>query len=1327
MNARRLTLTTTLATLCMLAGGLLLSGTSALAELTHFYTGNSFGPGGLGVGTFSSGNHLASVAVEQSTGDVYVYEVGSGEGSVYKFNSSGEPVNFSALGSNVINDVVKRQALESPLAQIAVSSAGPTEGDVYVASYGSNVHIYGPEGSPIGELKPQSGSESEICGVAVDPAGRVYTASYPGRVDEYTPVTAPATNSDYVSSLWGIGETCQIAVDSEGDVYAAAYEGPVRRYEASQFNTLEVPAIGTQITTGAEYTLAVDPAPSHDDLYVDTRNNVVQYDSTGKQLGVSGASGAGALGRSYGIAVNDASGEVYAGDGESGVVEIFGPAIAVAEVSTGAAANVQPTSATLEGTVNPGNVPVTACEFEYGTEASYGKSAQCSQTVPFSGEASVPVTAGLPDLEANTTYHYRLVARNANGPSYGADGTFTTPGPPIVEFESGEAAGQTSAILRAQINPGGVETTYHFEYGPSASYGTSVPVPDGTIAAGFAEEGVSVELTGLAVGATYHFRVVAVNADSGAPIDGPDQTVTTIPAAQVSEERVSDVAAESATLKAYINPLGNDTRYYFQYGTTSCAASPSSCAEAPSPPGIGIGSEEEYEEASAHIQGLAPGTTYYYRTVASNVLGIAYGVEETFRTQVGGGGELVLPDDRAWELVSPPTKDGATIESQVSSEAGLIESSEDGGAITYLANEPIGEAPANVSPNLDQILSTRGAGGWSSQDIQAPRSVVTGVAVGQGSEFRLFSPDLSLGLVQPLSASLLSSEASEGTIYLRDDASDRYVPLVTAANIPAGTKLNEKMFGNHNTFGGIPYDVKFVGASPDLSHVVFESSAALTSNAVENGATPSLYDWTGGQLRLVSVLPNGKPADVEGGGYAFLGGEEEQLETRVSNVRHAVSEDGSRIVWNSGPPQEAAGHHLYIRDVARGETVQVDAAQGAPEPADGEAVFRIASSDDSRVFFADGERLTADSTADGRGRENLYVFEVTSGGGEPLAGKLTDLTAGIQGSGSGIIGASEDGSYVYTTDGLVLHDTGTGWTRTQLEEVRDPVGSREEGHARVSPNGRYLAFESGNGIDLYDASTGRVACASCNPTGEESGGRLPGWTLNGLDKTFYQSRYLSDSGRLFFETGAALVPQDTNGQTDVYEYEPEGVGDCTSASETFSEGSDGCIGLISSGTSSEPSSFLDASESGDDVFFLTAGRLVSQDYDDAADVYDARVCSASSPCLTAPVAPPACTTADSCRAAPSQQPAIFGAPPSATFSGAGNIAAAVKPVAVTKQAKAKPLTSAQKLAKALKACKKVKQKRKRAVCEAQARKRYAPKSKAKKSKASRSLSGRARR
>jgi hypothetical protein len=214
-------------------------------------------------------------------------------------------------------------------------------------------------------------------------------------------------------------------------------------------------------------------------------------------------------------------------------------------------------------------------------------------------------------------------------------------------------------------------------------------------------------------------------------------------------------------------------------------------------------------------------------------------------------------------------------------------------------------------------------------------------------------------------------------------------------------------------------------------------------------------------------------------------------------------------------------------------------------------------------------------------------------------------------------------------------------------------------------------------------------------------GSVPGWDEGYGYNATYQPRYLLSDGRVFFNSPDALVPQASNGLEDVYEYEPVGVGDCTREGAAFSERSGGCVSLISSGISGKESRFYDASESGDDVFFSTDSKLVPEDYDASYDVYDAHVCSSTAPCHIVPVTPPPCTSGDSCKAAPTPQPEIFGPTPSATFSGTGNVTGLS-----TASVEKKSLTRAQKLAHALQRCHKKRRRKLRAVCERQARKTY---------------------
>jgi hypothetical protein len=433
-----------------------------------------------------------------------------------------------------------------------------------------------------------------------------------------------------------------------------------------------------------------------------------------------------------------------------------------------------------------------------------------------------------------------------------------------------------------------------------------------------------------------------------------------------------------------------------------------------------------------------------------------------------------------------------------------------------------------------------------------------------------------------------------------------------------------------------------------------------------------------------------------------------------------------------------------MHDFARDESVRLDVAQGVAEPTGAGASFLYASGDGSVVLFTDPQQLTK---AAGGGTYECRVVETAARPSCEL--ELTGLSVG----GQSLVDGSEDASYLYFEGAgerlHVDHYNGREWTTTEGPVVNFESPGESGPLYRVSPNGLWLAFTSNRdltGYDtddavtgrpdievyLYSASANKLVCASCNPTGARPVGaeysehdfyygalfagahlwfnhgagvaaNVPAWTQSSATTTpYYQPRYLSDSGRLFFNSSDALVSQDVNGTEDVYEYEPPGVGSCTPAVETFSERSGGCVDLVSSGTSPEESAFLDASATGGDVFFMTASKLVSQDFDDALDVYDARECSTETSCFpVVPVAPPPCSSGDSCKAAPSPQPAVFGMPSSETFSGAGNIVASSPGPAVAPKAS----TRVQRLAAALRVCRR-KPKKRRLGCEKAARRAY---------------------
>ena len=1300
MNSRRLT-RLTLAALCALVGMLACSCAAALGADRHNYLFQfdevpAVGPHGETVPL--PGPVISPNAMTVDSGEIYISD------DIY--HEAGRAISrldrFDAATGAFLGQLSWPAGPASYFAEsIAVGHAGG-ETQVYVSALeefsgedSSVVAVFNPAGTleKIWRGTEASSKGFSCCGsgVAVDDssgllgdwaAGDVYVAdSQNDVVDVYEPQAGagekkPVAEIKEISPGVSLGRPYQVAVSAvNGDVTVLDERGVQVLRPATlpgQYELVATPVKPDGSPFSSQARISADDGEG--DVYVleSIAQQIFEFNAGGEYQGQLTPETApdgwwgGEAAEPAVIGTDPETNRVYVGtydSNQSAPVFVFGPNIVFPDVATVAASKLRPTSAMLNGTVKLDKAGPATCQFEWGATSALGKLAPCPARVE--SEGKVPVSANLSGLESGTTYYYRLQATNANGTNNESQlQQFTTLGPRLLEASASEVA-STSATLNVTIDPDGTATSYYFQYGRSAEYEAQIPLA--SLGAGTSEVTVGRHIQGLAPSALYHYRVMIV----------------------------SEVEVEPNVVVRF---------------------------ELPSR-------------------------------------------DQMFTTQVAGTG-LVLPDGRQWELVSPADKHGSTINAI---SEGMDQASASGEMMTYITTLPTeGEVVGNSSAVQAQVLSTRSATGWSSRDIMLPHAAPTGAGAGEGGEYRMFSEDLSFGVAEPFGEyTSLGGEATpsdtERTPYLRHDLTctttpeSCYEPLLTGApgysNVPPGT-----------AFGGGPGQsspVRFISGTPNLAHIVLSSGVALTS------AGGGLYEWSSErrpseELQSVAILPKS-----EGGGA--VGG---RLGAQY-NVGHAISSDGSRVVWSEG--------ELYLRDLVKQETVRLDAVQGGSGQGLIQPEFQLANRTASRVFFTDTQRLTENSAATSD-ESDLYECEIVerpSG----LGCELSDLTpgsggrsAGVQG---GLLGASEDGSTLYFVATGVLtgvansHDEKAVAGADNLYMLRYDGSSGKWGAAsligvlssqdgpdwklelrgktaRVSSDGRYLTFMSDRpltGYDnhdavsgkadeevfLFDAEDGRLACVSCDPTGalphgvEDSptglnrlvdgssvwtgdtwlAANIPGFTPYDLTDANYQSRYLSNEGRLFFNSSDALVPQDINGTEDVYEYEPTGVGDCTTSYPTSSERSGGCVSLISSGTSPEESAFLDASDNGDDVFFLTAEKLVPQDVDSAGDVYDAHACTGQAPCFNAPVAAPPCTTADACRAAPTPQPTAFGPPASGTFSGAGNVTPAGSNNSTIR---AKTLTRAQRLAAALASCHKRYRSRKgkRAACERQAKKRYGP-------------------
>ena len=896
-----------------------------------------------------------------------------------------------------------------------------------------------------------------------------------------------------------------------------------------------------------------------------------------------------------------------------------------------------PTTVTLQAKLNPEGHPTTY-KFLWGEGSSFDHES-VEHSLPgsaFAGEAAIP--AELEGLLPETEYGFRLQATNSNGTAEGEAVFFTTPPAVKVDAQWASDVSAADATLRAKLDPLGVPAKWWLEYakqGEGLEPATS-PEPLGE---GIGDVEVAQTLTGLSAATTYSYRFAAKDERDGVPyvVHGPTQTFTTPVAAlgfQLPDERAWEQvtplhkglgkvgqlfggaiqAAENGDALTYttVGPVsegieGNRTSDALQAltrrgvgGWSSQELSPPEEAAAPA----SLGSEFLIFSSDLCKVAVEPrGQRAKHPMLLSE-----WASERTpfLRENCGASPTwtpLAVGCPAAPEPCSPLVEEHANVPPGTEFGGEAEEQQYNGmsvwpqGASSDLAHVVM---RSKVSLTTDAEDTTEGLYEWSGADSSL--ELVSRLPEGEGGK----ASEGALGW---------SPAGNPGSVHHAVSANGRYVFWSNEQNVPTALYVRDTLAGETLRLDAVQPGVvgtgadapRFMGASADGTRAFFTDTRELTADAGASASKRDLYACElvreGGEDRceLSDLTPEtgGEAADVQG-------------------IPAGIGEAGESV--------------YFVADGALDPT---------PNP--------------------EGESAVA-------GQPNLYLAQLQ--GGEWSLRFVAELS-NLDGPDWGV--------------GLV---SGEG-------EAKLVAGA--------SPDGRYLAFmsrrplsgydnhdaasgEADEEVFRYDSQTDRIDCVSCDPAGGRPRGVrgkveaehsitdahaiwaghwlaavLPaaGWTGSVRGGVIvHQPRRVLNDGRTYFNAFDSLVPADSNGTSDAYQYEPHGAGNCTASSGGASTaqalGGGGCVSLLSSGTSERESSLLDVSASGNDAFVFTDSPLSVLDEDPDYDIYDARVGgSAASRELHPECLGEACQPA--ARAPDDQTPA------SAAFQGPGNLHEAARP------------------------------------------------------------------
>lgn len=1115
-----------------------------------------------------------------------------------------------------------------------------------------------------------------------------------------------------------------------GDVYVMDDSSPpsIKRYNADgtphNFSALGTNAIdgkeGADATPQedlgfagpSESQIAIDNSggPTDGNIYVtrSSPNAIDIFSPTGAYLGRLTAAGATGFTEACGVAV-DPSGAVYVGDYDSGIhkfVPAANPPVNADHTATFTtttnpctlAAGAGPTA----GFIFPAqyNGPISKIDSSTGDlKYSFSSNVTTVSADPASGhvyalkgseflefDASGAGSATLLSSDPLAGGGRGIAVRGSNGHVYvSREGTEhldvfgALAHSPDVAVTPATGITATQATLNGTVNPDGVAITEcKFEYWLVGGGGSPQSTPcEGSIPTDSSDHAVSAEITGLAgPGSRYGFRLVARNADASSTSDLQAFRVgATINGATAS------TGIEEATLRGSIVPSGGETQYRFEWGTTNAYGNTT--------PTGNLSAGGEPQAVSAELGGLAPGSTYHYRLLATNALGTTNGPDQTFTTATA---PQPLPQ-RGYEIASHYPTGGIPVNERVADRVGLQTASEDGNSIAITTLNPLPDStlpPMPDDPRSQAVggeglrnLFTRGSDSWQrtevglggfdwSSDLQ--RLVTTTQAQTPGSNYIYEDPR-----VDP--------DDKNKSVDLYEWQPDGTLTWISRdPRVPVGTP--QTAAGD----AGLASGVGTFSLSADGRTVVFQSTRQLLDADTTPAGQSRLYKWEDGQLSFIGRRPDGSVPTAG----SRLG------DNDGTNDRYTVSRDGSRVIFSAARHDDYSnGQALYVQTDGQ-PTVEATKEEGVPPlpvPQPYAVTYRGAAADGSRVFFTSASRFTPDSggtyTDFSTHDDDLYVYDVE-------ADKLRDLTPRLDGLADpsadpaladrarvlGVAANSDDGKRVFfvaegqlpaapspegelpqasarnlymaevdSIDGPVtlrfiatLGGTDEGdWTTNWTGGNGYPVGPNNGKTALASADGSVLGFASVESLTgqplggtrqlfVYDAARGRVECPSCPSNGTSPTASVNAYSSYSSASADWQGeggirRWISNDGTTFFITSTPLLAADENSVTDVYEFR------------------EGELGLISTGRATANSVLSGASVDGSTVFINTQEALAPRDKEPGINkIYAARV-GGGFP-YTPPPAP--CDfNAGACEGAPSTAPDTPGAG-TAVFDGPGN-------------------------------------------------------------------------